>query len=386
MTAEGGEADVALAGGTEADTGGTDDVGTIEQGLEKLPGRHAVGTAHPDVRGILAAVALVAEGTQGGEHLRGVLHIVINGSLDLLFALGCVDGLGGTLTDIAAAIELGALATQPQLVERDALALEGADGDLFRHDGIAAADTRETSRLGIGSELDCALAGSANLIDGVRYLRVLNVGLIGGIIEDEGIVLQRVVHPLAQLLLADDRTRGVVGIAEIDDIDGTALGQVGHKTVLCMGGHIAHVGPTTVFVDAAATYHHVGVDIDGIDGVGHADEVVPVEQLLEVARVGLRTVIDEDLVDVEVDATRPEVVLQDSFAQEVVSLFRTVATKSLGRSHLVDSLMHGLRHGRTQRLGDVANAKTDDVGTWVHHLESVDLLGDIGEQVVVLEV
>ena len=38
VTAEGGEADVALAGGTEADTGGADDVGAIEQGLEELPG------------------------------------------------------------------------------------------------------------------------------------------------------------------------------------------------------------------------------------------------------------------------------------------------------------------------------------------------------------
>ena len=74
VAAEGGEADVSLAGGTETDTRGTDDVGTVEQGLEELPGRHAVGTAHPDVGGILAAIALVAEGAQGREHLRGGGH------------------------------------------------------------------------------------------------------------------------------------------------------------------------------------------------------------------------------------------------------------------------------------------------------------------------
>ena len=149
MAAEGGEADVALTGGTEADTGGADDIGTIEEGLEELPGRHAIGRAHPDVGGILAAIALVAEGAQGREHLRGVLHVVVDGGLDLLLTFGRVDGLGGTLRDIAAAIELGTLATQPQLVERYALALEGADGDPLRHDGIAAADTREAGRLGL---------------------------------------------------------------------------------------------------------------------------------------------------------------------------------------------------------------------------------------------
>ena len=37
MTAEGGEADVALAGGTEADSWGADDVGTVEHGLEEMP-------------------------------------------------------------------------------------------------------------------------------------------------------------------------------------------------------------------------------------------------------------------------------------------------------------------------------------------------------------
>ena len=111
VAAERGETDIALARGTEADTGGTDDVGTVEQGLEELPGRHAVGAAHPDVGGILAAVALVAEGAQGREHLRSVLHVVVDGGLDLLLTLGRVYGLGGTLTDIAAAVELGTLAT-----------------------------------------------------------------------------------------------------------------------------------------------------------------------------------------------------------------------------------------------------------------------------------
>ena len=63
VTAEGGEADIALAAGSETDTGGADDVGTVEQGFEELPRSHAIGGSHPNVRSILAAVAFVAERT-----------------------------------------------------------------------------------------------------------------------------------------------------------------------------------------------------------------------------------------------------------------------------------------------------------------------------------
>ena len=86
------------------------------------------------------------------------------------------------------------------------------------------------------------------------------------------------------------------------------------------------------------------------------------------------------------DATWQEVVLQDSLAQEVVALLRTIATETFGGGHLVDSLVHGLCNGGTQGLSNVADAETDDVGTRVHHLESVDLLGDVGKQIVLLQV
>jgi len=235
-------------------------------------------------------------------------------------------------------------------------------------------------------ELDGALPGTANLIDAAGNLRIADVGLIGGIIEDEGVVLQGVVHPLAQLLLSDDGARGVVGVAQVDDVDGTAFGQLWHKAILGGGGQIAHVGPASVAVGAAATNHHVGVDVNGIDGVSDADEVIPMQQLLEVASVALGTVVYENLVDVEVDAARQEVVLQDGFAQKIVALLRTVAAEALGGGHLVNSLVHGFDDGGTERLGDVADAEGDDVSLGVHHLEGVDLLGDVGKQIIVLEV
>ena len=97
MTAEGGEAHVTFAAGAETDARGTDNVGTIEQCLEELPGSHTVGGAHPDIRGILTAIDLIAKGTQSGEHPLGVVHIVVDRRLYLLTAFWGVDGLGSAL-------------------------------------------------------------------------------------------------------------------------------------------------------------------------------------------------------------------------------------------------------------------------------------------------
>ena len=108
------------------------------------------------------------------------------------------------------------------------------------------------------------------------------------------------------------------------------------------------------------------------------------EHLLHVAGVGLCTVVDEYLIRAEMNAARQEIVFHDGLAQEVIALFRPIAVESLGSSHLIHGAVHGLNDSRTERLRDVADTKRDDVGFGVHHLEGVDLLGNVGEQVVVL--
>ena len=147
MAAEGSKAHIPLATGAETDTWGTDDVGTIEQCLKELPGAHAVGCAHPDIWSVFAAITFVAKVTKGLQHLMGVLHIVVDSGLHLSLSLRRVDGLGSALGDVATTIELRTLTTEPELVERDALALEGGYADILRHDGIATTDTRESCRL-----------------------------------------------------------------------------------------------------------------------------------------------------------------------------------------------------------------------------------------------
>ena len=80
-------------------------------------------------------------------------------------------------------------------------------------------------------------------------------------------------------------------------------------------------------------------------------------------------------------APRCEVVLQDGFDEEVVTLLRTVSTEGLFASHFVHCLMHGFNAGGWQGAGDVADAQADDVLFGMGDLERVHLLGDVGEEV-----
>jgi hypothetical protein len=48
--------------------------------------------------------------------------------------------------------------------------------------------------------------------------------------------------------------------------------------------------------------------------------------------------------------------------------------------------MHSLDNGRTEWLGDITDAQGNHISLGVHHLEGIDFLGNVGEQVVVLQV
>lgn len=153
---------------------------------------------------------------------------------------------------------------------------------------------------------------------------------------------------------------GLLGVAQVDYVD-TVVGYLGHKVVLLKARHVRHVAPLAVHQCAGSAAHHVGVDVHGIDRIGHAEVVVPAHQLAYVARVALGAVVDEYLRRVDVYPARQKVVLHYRLAQEHVALLRAVAVESLLGGHVVHGLVHGLDHRRAERLGYVADTEADDV-------------------------
>ena len=98
----------------------------VEHLLKELPAAHVIWRLHPDVWGIASAIYLKTEICKSVVHRAGIVHVVVDGCLDLLLTLGSIDSLGSTLTDVARTIELCALATVPKVIERNALTAEGA--------------------------------------------------------------------------------------------------------------------------------------------------------------------------------------------------------------------------------------------------------------------
>ena len=87
---------------------------------------------------------------------------------------------------------------------------------------------------------------------------------------------------------------------------------------------------SVLILDTCTSDHGVGVDIDGIDRIGDGNGIVPADEFLNVTCITLGTVVDENLIYVEMNTAGQEIVLQDGLPQESVTLFGTVAVESFG--------------------------------------------------------
>ena len=210
--------------------------------------------------------------------------------------------------------------------------------------------------------------------------RLLNVCFVSSIVHDDAVVLDGVVHPAFQFLTCDDRTRGIVGITEVDDVH-TLVGQGRYEVVLCIAGAIDDVAPSLVGECSCSSAHGIAVHIDGIDGVGHAQSVVQSQDITYVACIALGTIVDEDLHGVQVYASGSEVVLDDGFAQEVVSVFGSVSAEGACRSHFVGGLVQSGYDSRCKRPGYIADAQANDVGIGMSDAEGIDLACNVCKEV-----
>ena len=311
----------------------------------------------------------------------GILHIVVDGCLHLFLALRGVDGFGSTLADIAGTIELGALAAVPDRIQCHFLAGQCLCLQFLWNDGVTAAHTSETGCLRIAVKFYCHLSGSTDFVDRMRNFWVGDICLVGCIIEDDALVLDSIVYPFSEFLLRDDRTRRVVWIAEVNHIH-TVVWNLRDEVVALITWHIGYVTPLAILKDSRSTYHHVRIYINRINRVGNADVVIPSQNLLDISRIALSSIVHEDFVCIEMNTSWQEVVLDDCIAKEVVTSLRSVASEGSLHSHLVYSLVHCLDDGRAERLGYITDAQTDYTLLWMCNLVGCYLLCDVGEQVI----
>ena len=265
------------------------------------------------------------------------------------------------------------------------LAIEGYCCKFLWNNSISTSHTSETCSLRIASELYCHLASTLYLVDRVRNIIILDVSLVGSIIEYYCIVVYGIVYPFAQLLFRQHGACRVVRIAEVYHVD-PVIRKLRYEIVLCCAREVSNVAPFSRIISySCTTYHYVGVDIYRINRVGDTDGVVPSYYLLDVSCVALSTIIDEDLVSIKTYAARCIIVLYYCFAQEVVASLWTIAAECSFRCHFVNGFVHSVYHRWTQWSGYVTDAKAYHLLVWFGNLVGIHLFGNICEQIVVRE-
>jgi len=289
------------------------------------------------------------------------------------------------LHGVARSVELGAVAARPERVDPLLAAVGGVAFERLRDHDVGATDAGEAPVLGKAAELHRALVRSLDLENGTGNGGFLNEGLVGGIVEDDGLVRAGVGNPGGELLPGCGRSGGVVRVAEVNEID-LLIGDRGDKLICRRAGQVDEPGVGAFFIGVTGVAgHDVGVDVDGVDRIGDRDDVVVAEDVEDVARVALGAVRDKNLV--RSDAETGILVFDNGFAKEGITLLRPVALESARVSEFVDGIVHGLAAGFGERLGHVADTTADEAfrGFGIGLVEGGDAAGDLGKEVAGFE-
>ena len=212
-----------------------------------------------------------------------------------------------------------------------------------------------------------------------------NVRLVSGVEQDDRPVPLGVIDPAGQGLPRRHGSRRIIRIAQIDEID-VRRRKCRHEIVLGRHRKINQPRkPARLVGLPGPPGHHVRIDVNRINGIGDGDNVLGPEDVEDIPRVALRAVGDENLVRRNSHATRLVIILGNGVTEKVVPLLGPVAAKRLAATHLVDGPMHGLDHGRRQRLGHVADPQANDLRLRILGRELRDAAADLGKQIACLQ-
>ena len=338
--AEARQAEVTLTLCAKACARRTHNARMLQQMIEEIPGLHAAGALHPDIRAVFASAVPYAGLVQRGRDDGSIGPVVVDGCSGGFLPLLREHGRSRPLHNVRYAVVFRGLAAQPHGIE-----VQAAAHQRLRHYGIAAPRPRKARRFGKRTEFDGAGLGAVYLVDAVGHVPVCDEALISRVEQQHRAALIRIIHPRLKLIPAVRRARGVIGAAQVNQVRLYICLRHGQKTVFPRGRRIHDTPPG----------HHIGIHIDRIDGVGHKDGIVYIEQVQDIPDVAFRTVAHKDLVLRQHNAA-PGVITHQSLLQKAVALLRTVPLKGLGFCHLEARSRHLLRDGgpsgQAQLAGD----------------------------------
>ena len=140
---------------------------------------------------------------------------------------------------------------------------------------------------------------------------------------------------------------------------------------------IAFVG---ISIDYAAATHQVGIHIYGINRIGNENNVILGEKIQNVADVALGAIADKDFTGAYVDAAIG-VIGSDLFGEELITFIGAVTLKTLGSSHFIGCVGHGIGNALGKGSGYVANAQTDNRSVGVVGNKFRCATGNLGKEI-----
>ena len=212
-------------------------MGLLEQLVEEGPAVDVAGCLEPDVGRVDSTEDGDSDRLESFAEQPGIFEVEADQFADLLLPIGTVSGFGTALNGVRDAVELGAVSPVPQAVHLDPFARCRGAGQFVGDDRAGTADAGEAGILAEAAKLDSYLAGSVDLVDRMGDLWVGDVGLVGGIEQENRVVGTGVVDPRGQCVSAGHGPGGIVGVTEVSEVD-RPVGQWGHEVVLGGDGQV----------------------------------------------------------------------------------------------------------------------------------------------------
>ena len=305
-----------------------------------------------------------------------IVEVIGDVLTDFLLAFLGINRLCAALDDIRNAVHLGGLAAVPELIEGYSVVFE-----LLRDHAERAACAGKARRLGKTAEFDCALLGPFDLKNAVGHVRIGDKCFICRVIEKDGLILQRIIHPFFQSFLCNTHSGGIVWETQIDHVH-RLLRDLRQEAVFLLAGHVHNLAPTlALYVVARTSGHDVGVHIDRVDWVAHRDDIVHAKDVADAAGVALRAVADKNLIRRNINPAGLKIIFCDCLTEERITRFGAIAAERLRFAHLLRSGTHRLDDCLWQRAGHVADPQADDLLLRVLLHKGVHLIVDVHKQI-----
>src|SRR5207244_3393794 len=226
-------------------------------------------------------------------------------------------------------------------------------------DGKTATNTGEATSLGEAAKLNRAFARTINFENRMGNLGTADVGFVGGIEQQQRIMVPRVLDPIRQLRTRRHRAGWIVGKTKINDVR-VFPRRFRNEIILNRAGQIENAFVAAIGPDwPGVPRHYIGIDVNWIDRIGNRDLILLAQNIENVTAVAFRPIRQENFVIRHFDSTIAIIKLRDFVAEEFVALLGPVATEGFTLSEFFGRSFHCLDRGPRQRLSHVTDATTN---------------------------